>query len=307
MFEAFQLGPFLFRSHLLFLLLGLWLATELFLRLAASEELDLLHFLEHPLLYLLAFILGGRLFAVLVLYRIYLQDPSRILIFWDGTFSLLGGCIGLGLALSFLIGQRQATFLQWLDAFLPAVTLGLMFDWLGRFFGALSYGRPTNIPWGIVLESMSVRYVVPVHPVQLYYALFYLLLTLLLLVVRKKQRRTGLVTLLGIVGSALGTILLEFLRGDFALTVFAKLSDFFFLGGLFVSLGLIAVLGRRLSPRYSIVNSLLIAIGTMGYLLVRPWIDIASIEWRFSQFLAVLAILSTVVYVVVHRWKYPNL
>ncbi len=308
MFEAFQFGPFLFRSHLLFFLIGAWLSTELFLRLAVSEGLQLTHFLRKGWLYLLAFLLGGRLFAVIVLYRVYLQDPARFFVLWDGGFSFLGGCTGLGVALFLVTLRQRSTFLQWLDALLPAVTLGLAFDWLGRFFGNLSYGKPTDVLWGIVVESMAVRYTVPIHPVQLYYAFYFFLLTLLLLMLRKSEnRRAGLVTLLGIVLSAVGVILLEFLRGDFAVTIFAKVSDFAFLAVLFMSLGAVAVLERRMSERYSIINSVLTASGTVVYLLLRPWISVASVEWRFSQFLALLAILGTIVYVVVHRWKYPHL
>jgi phosphatidylglycerol:prolipoprotein diacylglycerol transferase len=308
-FEAFQIGPFLFRSHTFFLLIGIWLSTELFLRLAVSEGLQLTHFLRRSWIYLLAFLVGGRIFSVLVLYRVYLQDPSRVFVFWDGNFSFLGGCAGLGIALFFVTLKQRSTFLQWLDALLPAVTLGLTFDWLGRFFGNFAYGKPTDVFWGVTVKSMGVRYTVPIHPVQLYYAAFFALMTLLLLKVRKRHqnRRAGFVTLLGIVFSALGTIFLEFLRGDFSVTIFAKMSDFLFLAALFVSFGTVAVLEQKLSQRYSLMNSIVMASGTVAYLLFRPWISVASVEWRFSQFLAVLAILGTVVYVTVHRWKYPHL
>jgi cytochrome c-type biogenesis protein CcmH/NrfF len=44
-----------------------------------------------------------------------------------------------------------------------------------------------------------------------------------------------------------------------------------------------------------------------GYILLRPWLEFASYELRLSQLLAVLALLATVVYVVVHRRRYPHL
>ena len=309
MFEAFQLGPFLFRSHLLFLLLGVWLASELFLRLAVAEGLPVAHFLRRAPFYLLAFLLGGRILAVLLLYRAYLQDPFRIFVFWDGGFTFIGGCIGVGILL-FLstFRERGTTFLQWLDALMPAVMLGESLDWLGRFFGNLSYGKPTDVFFGITVESMAVRYTVPIHPVQLYYAAYFLGVTYLLLRLRKRESgRAGFVTLVSILASAFAVLLFESFRGDFAITVFAKLSDFFFLAALFASLGMVAVLEQRLSPRYSIMNSVGMGLGTAAYILLRPWIAVASIEWRFSQFLTVLAVIGTVVYVVVHRWKYPHL
>ena len=312
MFEAFQIGPFLFRSHLILFLLGLWLGSELFLRLAVRQGLRVAPFLQKGVWFLLAFLVGGRLLAMILLYRVYIQDPLRILIIWDGGFNATGGCIGFGLVLFLATYKQHRVFLKWMDALVPAVTLVLAFDWLGRFFGALSYGNPTDKPWGIVLESMSVRYTVPIHPVQFYYSLWFFGITLLLLILHRRRRQammgngSGGITLIGIVLSCIGVIFFEFIRGDFAISVFAKLSDFVFLALLFVSLGCIAVFERKISHRISMVNSILVGIGTMAYLFVRPWISVVSVEWRFSQFLAVLAILSTVVYVVVHRWKYPN-
>lgn len=308
MFEAYQIGPFLFRSHLLILAFGVWISTELFLRLAISEGLQVTHFFRFSPAYLAGFFLGGRLLAVLVLYRVYLQDPLRFFVFWDGTFSFLGGCIGVAVVLFLATLRDRTTFLQWLDALVPAAMLGHALDWLGRFFGNLSYGKPTDVPWGMEVSSMAVRYTVPIHPVQLYAAFFFGLLTLLLLHIRKSpNHRAGLITLLGIVLGALGTLFLEFFRGDFAVTIFAKLSDFLFLGFLFASLGMIAVFERRISQKFSLWNSVIVGVATVAYILARPWLDVATVEWRFSQFLAILAILGTVVYVTVHRWKYPHL
>ncbi len=41
MFEAFEFGPFIFWTHLAFILLGIWLSMEFFLRLAQSAGLSL--------------------------------------------------------------------------------------------------------------------------------------------------------------------------------------------------------------------------------------------------------------------------
>jgi len=50
-----------------------------------------------------------------------------------------------------------------------------------------------------------------------------------------------------------------------------------------------------------------LAILAVGYLLARPWLDLETYELRFSQLLALLALLATVVYVVWLRRKYPHL
>ena len=120
-----------------------------------------------------------------------------------------------------------------------------------------------------------------------------------------KQRTKQPLRHLAILG--LGVLLFELFRGDFAVIIFAKMSDFMFLTFLFGSLGVVVALERRISSRYSLVNSMFIGLGTLVYLLARSAITIASVEWRFSQFLAVLALIALTVYVGAHRWKYPEL
>ncbi len=307
MFEAFSVGPLLVWTRAIFLLLGVWLSLEFFLRLARSAHLSLEHFREHAWAYLVAFLLGGRVFAILAQYRVYLRDPLRVFLFWDGGFSFLGAAIGIGFLLHWVTRHHRSTFLQWLDALLPATALGLGFDWLGKFFAGQAYGRPTDMFWGVTYEAMHVRYVVPVQPVQLFYAVFFFLLTFLLLVIRKNAKRAGSETLVGIVLASVATFLLESLRGDFGIPIFATQLDFVVLLLLFLSLGLFAVVELRLSltQMYAYEAGLLLFV--FGYVVVRSWLALPTFELRFSQFLAVLALLATVVYVIVHRRKYPHL
>lgn len=307
MFQAFPLGPLLIWTSVVFLLIGVWVSVEFFLRLANASHLSLQHFREHAWWYVGAFLVGGRFFAMVSQYRVYLNDPLRIFIVWDGGFSFLGAAIGIGAVLFWTTRTHRATFLQWLDVLLPATTLGLAFSWLGLFFAGHSYGKPTDLFWGVTYDSLSVRYAVPIHPVQLYYAFFYLFLTFLLLIIRKYSARAGTETLIGILCASIGTFVLEYFRGDFSIPVFATKVDFVVLLFLFVSLGMFAAVEMALSRRalFLYEGVLLTVVG--GYALVRSHLALDTFELRFSQFLAVLAVLATIVYVVVHRRRYPHL
>ncbi len=307
MFEAIEFGPMILWMRVVFLLLAVWLSTEFFLRLAGSASLSIQSVKDNAKWHLLAFLVMGRLLAIVANYQAYLKNFSRIFIVWDGEFSFLGGAIGIGLVLFWSTRSQRATFLQWLDVLLPATTFGLAFDWIGMFLSAQSYGKPTNRAWGIVMDTFNVRYSVPIHPVQLYYAFFYFALTFALLLIRKHSKRAGAETLLGIIAASIAVFLFEFLRGDFGIPVFAMISDFIFLGCLFVSLGILAVIEQRLSERSNLIYSSSVAALTLVYVFLRPFIEFPQYQLRFSQVLAVLALLSTVVYVVVHRRKYPHL
>jgi phosphatidylglycerol:prolipoprotein diacylglycerol transferase len=306
-FEAFQIGPFLIWTRLVFLLVGVVVSTEFFLRLAQSANLSLQHFQEHKLWYGLAFYLGARLTAMIVEYQVYVKDPLRILILWDGGFSFLGGCIGIGLVIYWATRSHRSTFLQWLDVLVPAATLGLSFAWLGSFFSGAAYGRPTDAFWGVTYDAMNVRYAVPIHPVQLYYAFFFLVLTFVLLVVRKKAGRVGAETLFGIIAASVATFFIEYFRGDFAIHVYATQLDFLLLLFLFASLGVFAVIELSISKRAVFLYECLLVVIAGGYLFLRHWLDLETYELQFSQLLSVLALLATIVYVVVERRRNPHL
>ncbi len=291
----------------MFLLVGIWVSTEFFLRLASSAHLSLQHFRDHAWIYLGAFLLGGRLFAIIMQYRVYWNDWLRILIIWDGGFSFLGGAIGIGIVLFWATRTHRATFLQWLDVLLPATALGSAFGWLGLFFAGHAYGKPTDVLWGVTYDTISVRYAVPIHPVQLYYAFFSLFLAFLLLVIRKYSKRAGTETLIGIICASVGTFLIEYFRGDFTIPVFATTVDFIILVSLFVSLGVFAAVELMLSRRMLLLFEGLLLFVFGGYAILRSQLPLETHELRFSQFLAVLALLATIVYVVVHRRRYPHL
>lgn len=309
MFEAFEIGPFIIWMHLLFLLVAVWLSSEFFFRLAQSAGLSLQPFRDHAVWYLVSSILTGRLFAVIEQYRVYLKpdDPFRIFFLHDGNFSFLGIAVGIVIVLYITRRSSRTTFLQWLDVLLPATTFGLSFDWLGKFAAGQAYGRPTDMLWGVTYDAINVRFAVPIHPVQLYYALFFFGLTFLLLIVRKHARRAGAETAFGIVMAALATFGFESFRGDFGIPVFATNLDITLLFALFVSLGTFAAIEINIPQRLVIVYEAVTTILCAVYLFVRPWLPFDTFELRFSQLLAILALLGSVVYVFVHRRRHPHL
>jgi hypothetical protein len=83
--------------------------------------------------------------------------------------------------------------------------------------------------------------------------------------------------------------------------------DFLVLTMLFVSLGIFAAVELKLTQKALLYYEAILIVVFGGYMIVRRWLPFATFEMRFSQFLAVLSFLAVVVYVVVHRRKYPHL
>jgi len=107
--------------------------------------------------------------------------------------------------------------------------------------------------------------------------------------------------------ASIGTFVFEFFRGDFGIPVFANNFDFFLIFALFISLGFFAVVEVKLSDRAVLIYEGVTTALCAGYLFARPFLPFETIELRFSQLLAVLSLLGTIVYVVAHRRKHPHL
>lgn len=307
MFEAFQFGPFLLRTHLFFLVLGIWLSIEFFLRLSISANFSLQHFQSRWWEYLLSMFLGGRLLAIVAEYRTYWHDPFRVFMLHDGGFSFFGMAVGVAMVIFIHCRKSRVTFLQWLDVLLPATTFGMSFDWLGKFAAGQAFGSPTDMFWAVTYDTSSVKFTYPIHPVQLYYAFFYFFLTFILLIVRKHTTRAGAETLFGIVLAALATMFFELFRGDAGIPVLATKLDFLYLLCLFLSMGIFAAFELKLSQRAMIAYEVALTLVSTAYFIFRRSFGLLTYQLRFTQFLALLALIATVVYVVVHRRRHPHL
>ena len=167
-------------------------------------------------------IFGGRLGYVLFYnFGYYLQNPIDILRVWDGGMAFHGGFIGVILAV--LIYFRLNSIPLWSGADLVAIATppGLFFGRLANFVNAELWGRPTEVPWGVIfpgeLAQLCPEIVGPCarHPSQLYEAgLEGLLLFLLLvsIVYFYGLKRPGLITGIFAIGYGGSRYLVEFFR-----------------------------------------------------------------------------------------------
>jgi phosphatidylglycerol:prolipoprotein diacylglycerol transferase len=85
----------------------------------------------------------------------------------------------------------------------------------GAFLDGTSYGRETNLPWGMIFESPSIKYAVPIHPAQLYAMLYSAIIALVLVILFKKNAvKQGTITIIAIISYFSMMFLEGFIRGD---------------------------------------------------------------------------------------------
>lgn len=172
---------------------------------------------------ILGVILGGRLGYVLF-YDLptYLADPLQIVRVWEGGMSFHGGFAGVVVAAIWFCRREGIPMLSMGDLLAIATPVGLMLGRLANFINAELWGRPTDLPWGVIFPGAAAQACATAteacarHPSQLYQAaLEGLLLALVLFWLAFRRgwfKRPGGLMGVFLVGYGIARFLVEFVR-----------------------------------------------------------------------------------------------
>jgi phosphatidylglycerol:prolipoprotein diacylglycerol transferase len=173
-------------------------------------------------------LIGARLAYVLEELPVYLADPISILNLRAGGLVFYGGFLGAGLAIAALAKIRKVPLLPLLDFTITSVPLSHALGRLGCFLNGCCYGVATEGPLGVVYPDRSgpwrdqlyaqliTQYdnCLPVHPVQLYEALFNLALYVGVVLIYRRNQAAGFTLGVYVACYAVGRFVLEQVRGD---------------------------------------------------------------------------------------------
>jgi phosphatidylglycerol:prolipoprotein diacylglycerol transferase len=115
----------------------------------------------------LGVILGGR-FGYVIFYNfdVFLADPLWLLRVWEGGMSFHGGLLGVMLGMWWYGRKIAAGFWRMTDFVAPLVPVGLGAGRIGNFVNGELWGKPTDVPWGMVFPQAPDA--LARHPSQLY-------------------------------------------------------------------------------------------------------------------------------------------
>ncbi|CAK0779411.1 Phosphatidylglycerol--prolipoprotein diacylglyceryl transferase [Gammaproteobacteria bacterium] len=188
---ALRLGPLAIHWYGLMYIVGFGAAWWLGRRRALRSEIPLTQEQVSDVIFWGAFgaVLGGRL-GYILFYDLtnYLADPAAMVQVWRGGMSFHGGLLGVLLSLWFYQRSHHIGFFHLTDFIAPLVPIGLGAGRIGNFINGELFGRPTDLPWGMIFPYGGP---LPRHPSQLYEAtLEGVLLLVILWIYSRKPRPT---------------------------------------------------------------------------------------------------------------------
>ena len=199
---------------------------------------------------ILGIILGGRIGYVLFYGQGgFLENPAEIFKVWEGGMSFHGGFLGVVLAAFVFATRHSIPKASLADGLAVGTPIGLLLGRLANFINAELWGRPTDLPWGVIfpgtraqdcpgIEGLCAR-----HPSQLYEAgLEGLVLGLLLIWLAYSRlwlRTPGAIFGVFLAGYGASRFLVEFVRQADAqfITPENPLGYTFWVGGFGMSQG----------------------------------------------------------------------
>ena len=167
-------------------------------------------------------IVGGRL-GYVIFYNpsFYYENPLDIVRVWDGGMAFHGGFIGVILAALVFCSSNKIPLWSGADLIALATPPGLFFGRLANFVNAELWGRPTEVPWGVIFPGESaqncpgVEGICARHPSQIYEAGLegvLLFVLLLLIAFSGALKRPALVTSVFAAGYGLSRFFIEYYR-----------------------------------------------------------------------------------------------
>lgn len=227
--HLFQFGPVSVPTYGVLAAIALIAGLTLAMRSAARLRLSPNDMWNLGLLVIFSALLGSRIVMLAGHWHDFLSYPLVMLsittprsvdtVLTEAGFGVFAGLLYMSV--------KRMPWLSTLDAAAPAWALGQAILAVGCFFSGSNYGRPTNMPWGVVYRSkwallwngtpLGVR----VHPVQLYLCMVEVALCILLLWWLPKRRQPGEIAGAWMLLSGLAQFFLDFYRGDNRLLLFS--------------------------------------------------------------------------------------
>lgn len=217
----FEIGPITIYSFGLFLTLGYLAATFILWREGKRQGYNDEKLLDLSVISLVAALVGGRIYFVLLNPSLFSEEPINSLAFWQGGFAYHGALIAVLIIGAYFVRRWKWSFFQVADISSLSASAALVLGKIGAFLAGLDFGKETSLPWGVNFPGLiGLR-----HPVQLYEAAGYFIILVFLLILyyrnlTSSEMKSGKVFFSFLISTSLVRLGLEVFRAD-SLVVFS--------------------------------------------------------------------------------------
>ncbi len=219
--SSLEIGPLDLRAYGLMIALGVlaaaWLFTRRFTRRGYSSDLAG----SATVWAVVAGLIGARAYHVVTDWRTFRDNDNwgEAWQIWEGGLGIPGAVIAAAAALWVFARRRGIPLADIADSVAPALPLGQAIGRWGNWFNQELYGRPTDLPWALEIDSEHRRpqYYADetFHPTFLYESLWNLALVGVLLWAGKRfVLKPGRLFGLYVLGYSLGRLWIETIRVD---------------------------------------------------------------------------------------------
>jgi phosphatidylglycerol:prolipoprotein diacylglycerol transferase len=165
---AFQILSLEIRWYSLAYIMGILLGW-LYCKKKLIKDQNILDIFDDYITYLIiGIIFGGRIgYALFYHLEYYLQNPTEVLMVWNGGMSFHGGLIGVIVASKIFSKKYKINQFVFLDLVALTAPIGIFFGRIANFINSELYGRAADVPWAVqflVIDKIKR------HPSQLYEA-----------------------------------------------------------------------------------------------------------------------------------------
>ncbi|QQR84181.1 prolipoprotein diacylglyceryl transferase [Candidatus Peregrinibacteria bacterium] len=213
MYETlFHIGFFELKTFNLFLFIAISCSAWLLTALIRIQGLSVDFLMKRGLHLLLGAVVLGKVLFVIEHFSFISSSFIPLLI--SLSFSRFGFLFGFFLGLYFWSQREKESFFPWFESFVMSGLVFLFFMHVGHFFNGTYYGTLTDLPWGIAFDSISIPFVNPIHPTQLYSALASLSIFIYAVRGFKRTHLPGVVGGLSVALYSLASLGIDFLRAE---------------------------------------------------------------------------------------------
>lgn len=211
----FELGPITVYSFGFFLVLAYFLATFILWREGKRQGYNEEKLLDLSIISLVATLIGGRIYYVILNWNIFVEQPTSIFAFWQGGFAFHGSLLAVLVVGAYFIARWKWSFFQIADISSIAAAGAMVTGKIGAFFAGVDFGSVSGLPWALKFPDL----IGDRHPVQLYEAGAYFIIfaglyILYFVILGSRNMVSGKVFFTFMISTSVTRALLEFFRAD---------------------------------------------------------------------------------------------